>query len=139
MNNAKTDKEKINKTEDQWRQQLTPEQFCITRQHGTERAFTGKYWDEHAAGTYHCVACGQALFSSDTKFDSGTGWPSFFAPIDEAAVETDVDRSHLMKRTEVHCSRCNAHLGHIFEDGPPPTHLRFCLNSTALELKKKEG
>ncbi len=131
------DTKKIEKSEAEWREQLTPEQFQVTREQGTEPAFTGCYWDTKKPGVYECVCCGQPLFDSDTKFDSGTGWPSFFKPIDESRVELNRDRSHGMVRTEVVCSRCNAHLGHVFEDGPRPTGLRFCMNSAALKLVEK--
>ena len=131
--------EKVEKTEQEWRDQLTPEQFEITRNKGTERPFSGKYVDTKDDGTYCCVACGNELFSSDTKFDSGTGWPSFFEPANNDAVETKDDNSMFMKRTEVLCARCGGHLGHVFDDGPEPTGQRFCMNSAALELDSKES
>jgi len=129
--------EKITKTEDEWKKQLTAEQYNVTRKHGTERAFTGKYHDAKDPGTYTCICCGQELFSSDAKFDSGTGWPSYFKPVSPEAVTEKQDRSWFISRTEVLCSRCDAHLGHVFEDGPQPTGLRYCMNSASLDLKKK--
>ena len=132
------DTKKIEKSVAEWREQLTPEQFQVTREQGTEPAFTGCYWNTKTPGLYECLCCGQPLFDSETKFDSGTGWPSFFKPIDESRVELNRDQSHGMVRTEVVCSRCNAHLGHVFEDGPRPTGLRFCMNSAALKLVEKK-
>ena len=129
--------EKIKKSEDDWRAQLTDEQFHVTRQHGTERAFTGEYNDCKDPGTYHCICCGHPLFDADHKFDSRTGWPSFYQPLNSDAVETQTDRSMLMQRTEVHCARCDAHLGHVFPDGPMPTGQRYCMNSVSMKLEPK--
>ena len=136
-NNTSSKKFAITKTDAEWQKQLTPLQFDVTRREGTEQAFTGKFWDNHEKGIYTCVCCGQQLFSSDTKFESGTGWPSFYQPINKTCLVNENDNTFGMDRTKVTCSRCGAHLGHVFDDGPKPTGLRYCMNSASLNFVKK--
>jgi len=131
--------QKIERTDAEWRQLLSPEEYQILRQKGTERPFTGRYYHTKEPGTYVCAACGNELFSADTKYESGSGWPSFYAPVAEEAVATETDQSHGMVRTEAMCARCGSHLGHVFEDGPAPTGLRYCMNSVSLKLKPRDG
>ena len=130
--------EKLEKTDAEWKSELSPEEYEVLREKGTERAFSGGYWDTKTEGVYRCKGCGAELFDSETKFDSGTGWPSFYEPMEGEAVETETDRTFFMKRTEVHCSRCGGHLGHVFDDGPNPTGQRYCINCCSLELDPKE-
>ena len=139
MNTTAKSSAKVSKSEAEWRKQLTPAQYHVTREHGTERAFSGPYWNEKAAGLCNCVCCGAPLFSSETKFNSGTGWPSFSAPIGGEAVSEHEDRGFFMRRTEVRCASCEAHLGHVFPDGPKPTALRYCMNGTGLTFDPKAG
>lgn len=127
---------KVEKSETEWKKELTPQQYRVLREKGTEPPFTGKYWNEHADGIYRCAACGNPLFDASTKFESGSGWPSFYQPIENSRVDSEEDRSFLMRRTEVHCARCGGHLGHLFDDGPQPTGLRYCINSASLDLDK---
>jgi peptide-methionine (R)-S-oxide reductase len=133
-----TPREQLPQTDAEWRERLTPEQYEVTQHAGTERAFTGEYWDCHADGTYVCVCCGEPLFDSNTKFESGTGWPSFFKPINDDSIDDVTDTSHGMVRTESRCANCGAHLGHVFDDGPRPTGLRYCMNSASLRLEERD-
>jgi peptide-methionine (R)-S-oxide reductase len=138
MSETNTDKTdaKVEKSDAEWRKDLTPQQYRVLREKGTEPPFTGKYWNEHADGVYRCAACGNPLFDASTKFESGSGWPSFYQPIENTRVDAEEDRSLFMRRTEVHCARCGGHLGHVFDDGPQPTGLRYCINSASLDLDK---